>query len=109
VVENEDQRRVKFGVTSGDARPRLADHRVAGYRTVVRLLTGLPDCAAPDAERAVKAALAMAGEKPVRGTEYFDASCLGLILDVADSWLARDAGTDDLLVESDGQLALFAA
>lgn len=109
VVEHEDQRRVKFGVTSGDARPRLADHRVAGYRTVVRLLTGLPDGAAPDAERAVKAALAMAGEKPVRGTEYFDASCLALILDVADSWLARGAGTDDLMVESDGQLALFAA
>ena len=76
VVKNEEQFRVKFGVTSGDARPRLADHRVAGYRTVVRLLTGLPDRAAPDAERAVKAALAMAGEKPVRGTEYFDASCL---------------------------------
>jgi len=103
VVEAEDQHRVKFGVTSGDARPRLADHRVAGYRTVVRLLTGLPDGAAPDAERAVKAALAMAGEKPVRG----------LILDVADSWLARGAGTDDPPPEADtlgyGQLALFAA
>jgi hypothetical protein len=109
VVEHEDQRRVKFGVTSGDARPRLADHRVAGYRRVVRLLTGLPDGAAPDAERAVKAALAMAGEKPVRGTEYFDASCLGLILDVADSWLARGAPTEDYAADSNGQLALFAA
>lgn len=109
VVENEDQRRVKFGVTSGDARPRLTDHRAAGYRTVVRLLTGLPDRAAPDTERAVKVALAMAGEKPVRGTEYFDASCLGLILDVADSWLARGAGTEDYATDSNGQLVLFAA
>jgi hypothetical protein len=109
VVKHEEQRRVKFGVTSGDARPRLADHRVAGYRTVVRLLTDLPDGTAPDAERAVKVALAMAGEKPVRGTEYFDASCLGLILDVADSWLARDAGTEDCAVDSNGQLVLFAA
>ena len=33
----------------------------------------------------------LAGEKPVRGREYFDASCLALILDVADSWL-RAAG-----------------
>jgi hypothetical protein len=76
---------------------------------VVRLLTDLPDGTAPDAERAVKVALAMAGEKPVRGTEYFDASCLGLILDVADSWLARDAGTEDCAVDSNGQLVLFAA
>jgi hypothetical protein len=87
VVAHEGQSRVKFGVTSGDARPRIADHRGAGYRTVVRLLTGLPDRIALDTERAVKAALAMVGEKPVRGMEYFDLSCLGLILDVADSWL----------------------
>ena len=104
VVEHEDQHRVKFGVTSGDARPRLKRHRAAGYRTVVRLLTGLPDGAAPDAERAVKAALALAGERPVRGTEYFDASCLGLILDVADSWLGRVQEEMKPV-----QLALFAA
>jgi hypothetical protein len=109
VVEHEELHRVKFGVTSGDARPRLADHHKDGYRTVVRLLTGLPDGAAPDAERAVKAALAMAGEKPVRGTEYFDVSCLALILDVADSWLARVADTEEYVIESNGQLALFAA
>ena len=53
----------------------------------MRLVTGLPGTVALDAENAVKSALAVAGEKPVRGREYFDASCLALILDVADSWL----------------------
>ena len=41
-----------------------------------------------DTENAVKAALALAGAKPIRGTEYFDISCLALILDVAEGWLA---------------------
>lgn len=50
-------------------------------------MTGLTGTVALDAENAVKSALALAGEKPVRGREYFDFSCLALILDVADSWL----------------------
>lgn len=89
VVTHEGRARVKFGVTSGDARPRLKAHRIAGYRTVVRLVTGIPGTVAPDTERAIKSALAMAGERPVQGTEYFDASCLALILDVADSSLGQ--------------------
>lgn len=82
---------VKFGITSGDPRPRLSHHRQHGYTTVARLAVGLPGTVAPEAERTVKSALALAGEKPIQGTEYFDASCLPLILDVADAWLA-DAG-----------------
>jgi hypothetical protein len=78
---------VKFGITSGDPRKRLRIHAAQGYRDVVRLGTGLPDTVALDTENAVKSALTMAGEKPVRGREYFDESCLALILDVADSWL----------------------
>jgi hypothetical protein len=54
---------------------------------VVHLAAGLPGTVALDTENAVKAALATAGEKPVRGREYFDVSCLALILDVASSWL----------------------
>jgi hypothetical protein len=50
-------------------------------------VTDLPGTVALDAENAVKSALALAGEKPIQGREYFDASCLALILDVADSWL----------------------
>lgn len=79
---------VKFGITTGDGRARLTVHASQGITQTVRLVTGLPDMAALEAENAVKAALALAGEKPVRGREYFDPSCLALILDVADSWLA---------------------
>ena len=78
---------VKFGITSGDPRPRLRDHAANGFASVVRLVAGLPRTLALDAENAVKSALAMAGEKPVRGREYFDVSCVPLIIDVADSWL----------------------
>ena len=78
---------VKFGVTSGRPRQRLRAHARQGYTEVVRLVTGLPGTVAPDTERAVKQALALAGERPVRGKEYFDLSCLALVLDVADSWL----------------------
>lgn len=83
---------VKFGVTGGSPRQRLAAHAREGYTEVVRLVTGLPGTVAPDTERAVKSALAAAGAKPVRGKEYFDRAALALILDVADSWLGV-AGT----------------
>jgi hypothetical protein len=79
---------VKFGITTGDPRHRLRAHARAGYAEVVRLATGLPGTVAPEAERAVRQALALAGEQPTRGREYFDISCLALVLDVADSWLA---------------------
>jgi hypothetical protein len=78
---------VKFGITTADPRRRLAAHARQGYTEVVRVATGLPDAVAFDAERAVRHALALAGEKPLRGREYFGRNCLGLILDVADSWL----------------------
>lgn len=78
---------VKFGVTTGDPRPRLGRHAAQGFTEVVRLATGLPGTIAHDTERAVLSALAMAGVKPVQRREYFDSSCLALILDIADSWL----------------------
>lgn len=84
---------VKFGITSGDPRPRLRVHAAQGYTEVVRLVTGLSATTAQDVENAVRSALAMAGERPVSGREHFDASCLALILDVADSWLVPRAGT----------------
>ena len=79
---------VKFGITTGEGRPRLLTHAADGYTEVVRLVTSLPGTVALDTENAVKSALGLAGEKPLQGREYFDGSCLALILDVADSWLA---------------------
>lgn len=85
---------VKFGITSGDPGSRLRDHALNGFTEVLRTAAGLPGTVALDTERAVKAALAMAGETPVRGREYFDASCLALILDIADSWLQEELSAD---------------
>lgn len=85
---------VKFGVTSGDPRRRLNDHAAKGYGEVIRLVTDLPGMVAHDAEIAIRAALETAGEKPVRGREYFARPCLALVLDVADNWLDPSAGLD---------------
>lgn len=81
---------VKFGITSGNGRIRLAAHARYGYTEVMRLRTGLPGTTAPDTESAIRVALALAGERPAHGREYFGISCLALILDIADSWLADD-------------------
>ena len=89
VVTHESEPRVKFGITSGSGAPRLRNHRQYGYTTVVQLVTGLPGRVARDTEDAIRATLALAGERPVKGREYFDSSCLGLILDVAGSWLGQ--------------------
>lgn len=87
VLEHESEPLVKFGISNREGRRRLANHRVDGFATVHLLLSGLPNGVPQDAERAVKAALALAGEHPVRGREYFDRTCLALILDVATGWL----------------------
>lgn len=71
-----------------NARPRLRTHRKAGYRRVEYLVTSLPEGVAPGTENAIRTALALAGEEPVHGREYFDISCLPLITDVAAGWLA---------------------
>jgi hypothetical protein len=44
---------------------------------------------AAEVERAVKSALALAGERPIRGREYFDAGALGLVLDIASNYPIR--------------------
>ena len=91
VLENEQERIVKFGISSLEGRFRLAQHRRSGFTQRHLLETGLADGVARKAENAVKAALALAGAEPVQGREYFDVSCLGLILDVAASWLSTAA------------------
>ncbi|WP_331746823.1 hypothetical protein [Streptomyces sp. NBC_00842] len=75
---------VKFGITSGDPRPRLSVHRRDGLDQIVRLFTGLPDGIARELEDTLRAALRDAREEPVRGREYFPARALPLILDLID-------------------------
>jgi hypothetical protein len=94
IVADPAAHRVKFGITSGDPRPRLRTHRRGGYQGVVRLLTDLPGTTAPDMEDAVQAALALAGLRPVLRREYYDISALPVVLDVVDNWaLAPEAAT----------------
>lgn len=78
---------LKFGVTSGDPRPRLTDHRSDGYDDVVRLHTGLAGATALDLENELKQLLKSLGVPPVRGREYFPASVLRIVLAVVDEWL----------------------
>ncbi|MHC3450808.1 GIY-YIG nuclease family protein [Streptomyces prasinus] len=101
VVVNEIDDTVKFGITSGDPRPRLGMHARDGFDSVVRLVENLPDDLALRTERAVRAALRDAREAPVRGREYFPARVLGLVLDVVDGWTASPDP-----VEEPEQLAL---
>lgn len=90
VVINPVARRVKFGITSGNPRPRIGDHRRNGYTEVMRSLT-IPK--ARLLETSIKQALEWAGMKPVQGREYFDLTALALILDVVDGYMPseRDA------------------
>jgi hypothetical protein len=87
---------VKFGITSGDPRPRLAFHARDGFDQVIRLAEGLPNDLAPRLERVVLAALRDAREAPVRGREYFPARVLALVLDLVDGWTAATVGPSPL-------------
>ncbi|MFJ4738192.1 hypothetical protein [Streptomyces sp. NPDC088775] len=87
VVVDDVRGRIKFGITSGDPRPRLRDHARDGFEIVVRLLTGLPETVAPDLERKLIRMLTLAGVEPVRGREYFDrCPAETLILDIVDHY-----------------------
>lgn len=86
VVADDSNRLVKFGITSGDPRPRLSRHAYDGFDRIVRLVKDLPDDVAPRLERAILAALRDAREAPARGREYFPARVLGLVLDLVDGW-----------------------
>ncbi|MGY3199707.1 hypothetical protein [Streptomyces sp. TE5632] len=76
---------LKFGVTSGNPRPRLSRHKKDGFEQVVRLHEKLPGGVAPELEGCIKAALRDAGEKPVRGFEYFPGRVLPVVLDIVDN------------------------
>jgi hypothetical protein len=83
-VTDPERARLKFGVTSGDPRGRLSNHRRVGYVEVVRLLTGLPDARA--LERHLLATLSDARVAAIHGREYFHIDVLAVVLDVVDGW-----------------------
>lgn len=85
VVQDDLNDVIKFGVTSGDPRPRLVVHERDGFDQVVRLHAGLPGDVAPWLERTIIAALRDAREKPVRGREYYHVRALPLVLDLVDN------------------------
>ncbi|MDX2802733.1 GIY-YIG nuclease family protein [Streptomyces scabiei] len=75
---------LKFGVTSHDPRRRLKKHAEDGFTTVVRVLTNFPH--ALSLEGNVKATLQLAGEKPVKGREYFNVRVLDTVLGIVDHY-----------------------
>lgn len=89
VVVDSDAELLKFGITSGNGRPRLRHHRRDGFVTVHRFLSGLPGDTAPRLENDVRATLRLAGERPVRGREYYSEHVTALVLDVVDHYPIR--------------------
>jgi hypothetical protein len=85
VVQDDLNDVIKFGVTSGDPRPRLGNHERDGFDQVVRLHAGLPGDTAPWLERAIISALRDAREAPVRGREYYHVRALPVVLDLVDN------------------------
>lgn len=85
----QDVERVKFGITSGDPRPRLRAHAADGYTTQVLVAPDLPGDLAPNLETFIRFALADEGVKPVRGREYFPISATPLILSIVEQRLGE--------------------
>lgn len=85
VVHDDVNDLIKFGITSGDARPRLATHARDGFDRILRLCDEMPQGVALTLERTILAALRDAKEEPVRGREYFPARVLPLVLDLVDN------------------------
>lgn len=79
VVASHDM--TKFGITSGDPRPRLRQHQKAGLNCI-GVWTKLPGIAAPSLERELIDLLNEAGVQAVKGREYFPANCLDFVMDV---------------------------
>lgn len=86
LVADEEAGLVKFGITNGTGRARLARHRLDGFSTVVRLLTNLPPYIPIRLEADVLAALRLAREQPARGREYFPEHVTALVLDIVDHY-----------------------
>ena len=90
VVATDPLAQIKFGITSGDPRPRLRRHKADGYSQRILVLEGLPGTAAPEIEVAAIAALKLADIEPLHGREYYTADALAIVLDIADNYPHQD-------------------
>ena len=84
-------RGLKVGVTSGDPKDRLRDHRRDGYYEdgdPDRLWIKLPPKVANETEDLVLASLKAAGIKPIERREYFGIEALPVVLSIVDRELA---------------------
>jgi hypothetical protein len=79
---------LKFGITSGSPRARLADHARDGFTDVLRSAAGLPTGEAKSLEDELRLLLRCAGVVPVRGREYFSDAVAPVVLSVVDEWLS---------------------
>jgi hypothetical protein len=84
VVLNRAEETLKFGITSGDPRSRLRTHKAAGF-TEQYLVLSTPE--AHSLENRIKTTLKEAGEKPVRGYEYFPLHTLALVADLVEPYV----------------------
>lgn len=78
---------VKFGITSGNPRPRLWSHAKDGFRVVVALHQGLPEGVAHAVEQGLIRKLRARGISSTQGREYFNGIHLSLILDLMNEGL----------------------
>lgn len=83
VVMSDKLKRVKFGITSGDPRPRLSAHRSTGYNRTLYIATNID---ARPVETDIKISLAIAGFNPIHGWEYFDINALATIMSTLESY-----------------------
>ena len=102
---------VKFGITNGDGKTRLAAHRRDGYIRQKLLMTEMPAGMAEDLERAVKRAMKFIEIPPERGEEYFTAEVLSLILMLAEHfpsyWLSGHRGTYAAILFGSGRASFM--
>lgn len=83
IVANDNKREMKFGITSGDPKGRLAVHKNRGYSRVVLVAES---SLALKVETETKRALRAAGFQPTKGREYFPLTALNEALEVAISY-----------------------
>lgn len=88
-MENPSNGNCKIGITSGDIRIRLREHRRNGLSKVLRMYIDLADYVAKTLEDDVLASLSDINIKPIKGREYFSSIAIKPIFSLLDVWEDR--------------------